>query len=58
MNCRNCNDKATFEIINIRKNDTLYFCDLHFWQFCGQMVDAYKKFGIAIKEIDKMLETK
>jgi len=58
MKCERCNDESTFEIKNIRKNDTMYFCDLHFWQFCGKMVDAYKKFGVAIKEIDKMINCK
>jgi len=56
--CVQCGETATFEIKNIRKDDTLYFCDLHFWQFCGKMVDAYKKFGFAIKEIDKAIEGK
>ena len=55
MKCCRCDDEVNFMVKNIRKEDTLYFCDLHFWQFCGQMVDAYKKFGIAIKEIDDMI---
>lgn len=38
MKCASCDDKAIFEIKKLCKNDTLYFCDLHFWQFCGKIV--------------------
>ena len=55
MKCENCDNEATFVIKNLRKDDTMYFCDMHFWEFCVGMTNAYKEFGVAIKEIDKML---
>ena len=38
MKCarENCEDKATFEIKNFRKEEQLFFCDLHFWQYCTE----------------------
>ena len=55
MKCEKCNNDVTFKITNIRKNESLYHCDLCFWQFCGNMVKSYKGFKIAIKEIDEMI---
>ena len=51
--CMICGGESNFKVTNISKNETFYFCDLHFFKFCYDFLNAYKKFGIAIKEIDK-----
>lgn len=57
MKCENCNDEATFEIKNIRKNEIMYFCDLHFWQFCKKMDEYYDMFKDSLPKIKEMLES-
>lgn len=55
MKCDKCNDEVHIIITNLRKNDTINLCSIHFLEFNVQMFSFYKKFGSAVKEIDRIL---
>jgi len=53
--CEQCGDVADFHIYNVKKDELMFFCALHFWKFCKIMADSYKQMQIAVKDIDKMM---
>jgi len=55
MKCEKCEEEATFIINNLRKNETMSFCDIHFWKFCSDMAESLKQFKEAMEDIGTLL---
>jgi Fe2+ or Zn2+ uptake regulation protein len=53
--CDRCGDVADFYIYNIRKEEMMKYCALHFWKFCNLMSNSFGKMQGAIKEIDGLI---
>lgn len=55
MKCDHCDDDVHIVITNLRKNETMNLCSIHFLEFNVKIFNFYKRFGGAVKEIDRIL---
>ena len=37
MKCHLCDNEAKFSVTHLEKNETMYFCAIHFLVFCKEM---------------------